>query len=74
MCKQHKFEGSVKWYKHIPKNVENNENFKILWDSTIETDKKLDLNRPEIAFVDKHCLIINVAFPSDTRKKGQKGS
>ena len=77
MCKQHKFEGSVKWYEHIPKNVANNENFKILWDLTIKTDKELDLSRPDIAFVDKqnrNCLIINVAFPSDTRRKGQKGS
>lgn len=52
MCKQHEFEGSVKWYEHIPKNVEDNENFKILLDFSIQTHKKLDLNRPDIAFVD----------------------
>ena len=31
LCKQYGFERSDKWYEHIPKNVENNENFKFLW-------------------------------------------
>ena len=35
------------------KNVEDNENFKLLWDFAIQIDKKLDHNRPDIVFVDK---------------------
>ena len=31
LCKQYRFERSDKWYEHIPKNVEDNENFKFLW-------------------------------------------
>ena len=56
MCKQHKFEGSVKWYKHIPKNVENNENFKILWDLTIT-----ELTRNWISIALKSPLWTNIA-------------
>ena len=35
------------------KNVEDNENFKLLWDFSIQIDKKLDHNRPDIVLVDK---------------------
>ena len=31
LCKQYGFERSDKWYEHIPKNVEDNDNFKFLW-------------------------------------------
>ena len=31
----------------------DNENFKLLWDFSIQIDKKLDHNRPDIMFVDK---------------------
>ena len=31
LCKQYGFERSDKRYEHIPKNVEDNENFKFLW-------------------------------------------
>ena len=70
MCKQHGFERSDKWYEHTPKKVEDNENFKLLWDVSIQTHKKLDHNRPDIVFVDKqnkNCLIIDIACPGDRR-------
>ena len=35
------------------KNVEDNENFKLLCDFSIQIDKKLDQNRPDIVSVDK---------------------
>ena len=44
--------------------------FKLLWDFSIQTDKKLDHNHPNIVFVykqNKNCLIINIACPSDRR-------
>ena len=50
--------------------VEDNENYKLLWDFSIQTDKKLDHNRPDMVFVDKqnkNCLIIDIACPGDRR-------
>ena len=46
------------------------EHCKILWDFLIQTDKKLEHNRPDITVVDKlarKCLLIDAACPSDTR-------
>ena len=31
LCKQYGFERSDKWYEHVPKNFEDNENLKLLW-------------------------------------------
>ena len=59
-----------KWYEHAPGSVEENENYKLLWDFPIQKDRKLDHNRPDIVIVDKQnrsCLIIDVACPSDWR-------
>ena len=53
VCGQYEFERSDKWYEHSPENVEDNEKCKLLWDFSIQTDKKLDHNRPYIVLVDK---------------------
>ena len=45
-----------------------NENFKILWDFSIQTDKEIRANRPDIVFVDKReqtVMFIDVAIPND---------
>ena len=45
-----------------------NENFKILWDFSIQTDKEIRANRPDITFVDKReqtVLFIDVTIPND---------
>ena len=45
-----------------------NENFKILWDLSIQTDKEIRANRPDIIFVDKReqtVLFIDVTIPND---------
>ena len=45
-----------------------NENFKILWDFSIQTDKEIRANRPDIIFVDKReqtVLFIDVTIPND---------
>ena len=42
----------------------------MLWDSSLQTDKKWDHNHPDIVFVgkqNKNCLIIDIACPSDRR-------
>ena len=45
-----------------------NENFKILWDFSIQTDKEIRANRPDIIFVDKRertVMFIDVTIPND---------
>ena len=40
-------------YEHEPKNVVENENFKILRDFTIQCDHMIEARRPYIVVVDK---------------------
>ena len=45
-----------------------NENFKILWDFSIQTDKEIRANRPDIIFVDKReqtVMFVDVTIPND---------
>ena len=47
-------------------------NLKILWDFTIQCDRKIEARRPDIVFVDKkerEVAIIDVAIPGDDRVK-----
>ena len=48
------------------------ENFKILWDFTIQCDRKIEARRPDIVFIDKkkrEVVMIDVAIPGDDRVK-----
>ena len=70
ICKQLRMECGDKWYDHNPEPMTKNEDRKILWDLTIQTDKKLPHNRPDLVVIDKakkECHIIDVAFPGDSR-------
>ena len=45
-----------------------NEDFKILWDFSVQTDKEIRANRPDIIFVDKRertVMFIDVTIPND---------
>ena len=56
--------------KHEPEKVVENENFKILWDFTIQCHQIIDARRPDIAVVDKvkkETMIIDATIPGDTR-------
>ena len=56
------------WCKYEPSLVLEIENFKILWDFSIQTDKEIRANRPDIIFVDKReqtVLFIDVTIPND---------
>ena len=61
------------WY-----NNNNNNNNKLLWDCLIQTDHKIEHNRPAIVVIDKkkrNCTIINIACPFDhgvSHKKREK--
>ena len=43
---------------------------KLLWDFTIQTDRRLLHNRPDIVCIDfvmNHCFLIDIAIPGDSR-------
>ena len=52
------------------------ENFKILWDFTVQCDRKIEARRPDIVFIDKKerevVIIIDVAIPGDDRVKDKE--
>ena len=59
---------NCEWYKYEPSPVLENENFKILWDFSVQTDKEIRANRPDIIFVDKRertVMFIDVTIPND---------
>ena len=58
------------WYEHEAESVVENENFKILWDFTIQCDDMTEARRPYILVVDKlkkETMIIDEAIPGNTR-------
>ena len=63
------FEAGDKWYEHEPENVLENEDYKILWDFSIQTDHVIEARRPDLVVVDKKersCKIIDFAVPRDS--------
>ena len=70
LCKSYGLESGDIWYKHEPKPVTENEQTKILWDFSIQTDHPIEANRPDIVVLEKtsrKCLLIDIACPFDTR-------
>ena len=69
-CEKLGFNRARLWYEHESKSVAENENFKILWDFTIQCDHIIQARRPDIVIVDKvkkETIIIDVAIPADKR-------
>ena len=64
------FEAGDKWYEHEAERVLENEDYKILWDFSIQTDHVIEARRPDLVVVDKkeiRCKIIDFAVPGDSR-------
>ena len=64
------FEAGDKWYKHELESVLENEDYKILWDFSIQTDHVIEARAPDLVVVDKKersCKIIDFAVPGDRR-------
>ena len=64
------FEAGDKWYKNEPESVLENEDYKILWDFSIQTDHFIEARRPDLVAVDKKeriYKIIDFAVPGDSR-------
>ena len=51
------------------RNVLENEDYKILWDFSIQTDHVIEAWRPDLVVADKErsCKIIDFAVPGDSR-------
>ena len=69
-----------KSYEHFVEKdtrILENEDAKILWDFSIQTERKLEHNKPDFVLLDKSkkvCFVLDVACSFDTRviKKGKK--
>ena len=64
------FEAGDKWYEIEPESVLENEDYKILWDFSIQTDHIIEARRPDLVAADKKmriCKIIDFAFPEDSK-------
>ena len=69
IARKHNFEAGDKWYEHEPESVLQNQDYKILWDFSIQTDV-IEAQRPDLVVVDKKersCKIIDFAVPGDSR-------
>ena len=68
-------ERASSWYEQKPERVVESENFKILWDFTVQRDRKIEERRPDIDFIDKkerEVVIIDVAITGDDRVKDKE--
>ena len=72
MCK---YEAGDKWYEREPESLLENEDYKILWNFSIQTDHVIEARRPDLVVVDKKersCEIIDFAVPGDGRIEGRR--
>ncbi|CAH3130806.1 unnamed protein product, partial [Porites lobata] len=63
------------WYGQKPEGVVESENFKILWNFTVQCDRKIEARRPDVVFIDKkkrQVVIIDVAILGDDRVKDKE--
>ena len=50
LCGKCGLERANSWYEQKPEGVVESENFKILWDFTVQCDRKVEARRPYIVF------------------------
>ena len=68
-CEKVGFSRARFWCEHEPESVVESENFKILWDFTIQCNHMIEARRPDIVIVDKvkkDTMIVGLATPGDT--------
>ena len=67
-------ERAKSWYEQKPEGVVESETFKVLWDFTVQCERKIDPKRPDIVFIDKEreVVITGVAIPGDDRVEGKE--
>ena len=70
LARKFNFEAGDKCYENEPESVLENEDYKILWDFSIQTDHVIEARRPDLVLVDKKersCKMIDFAVPGDSR-------
>ena len=70
LARKWNFKVGDKWYEHEPEGVLENEDYKILWEFSSQTDDVIEAQRPDLVLVDKKersCKIIDFAVPGDSR-------
>ena len=70
ICKKYNLPSNNKWYEHLPEKVVENEEAKLLWDYSIQTDRVIQARRPDLTLVDKNkksVSLIDVSVPWDSR-------
>ena len=75
LCGKCGLERANNWYEQNPERVVESENSKVLWDFTIQCDRKIETRRPDIVFIDKkerEVVVIDVAIPDDDRVKDKE--
>ena len=53
LCKKYHLQCSDTWYTRKPQSVQENDEYKILWDFNIQTDKVIEHRRPDIVCINK---------------------
>ena len=48
LARKRNFEAGDKWYEHEPESVSENEDYKILWDFSIQTDHVIEAQRRNV--------------------------
>ena len=64
------FEAGNKWYEHEQERVLENEDHKIFWDFSIQTDHVIEARRPDLVVVNKKgrsCKMNDFEVPGDSR-------
>ena len=75
LCGKCGLERANSWYEQKPEGVVESENFKILWDFTVQCDRKIEARRPDIVFIDKNeseVVVIDVAISGDDTVKDKE--
>ena len=75
LCGKCGLERANSWYEQKPEGVVESENFKILWDFTVQCDRKIEARWPDIVFIDKNeseVVVIDVAISGDDRVKDKE--
>ena len=70
LCQKLGLNHGGRWYNHKVESVIVTEDLRLLWDFPIQTDHRLEHNRPDIVFENRKnrsCLLIDISCPFDTR-------
>ena len=68
ICKRYGAQNVKNWYNHQREDVTKTDNVTILWDYSIQTDRKIKGNKPAMTVKDnreKTCKLIDVKIPTD---------